>query len=104
MPLLDTPWWRKAACRGHPLEWWYPAGMKGKAAEHLEAGKRICWQECPVRAECLLHAFETGEKYGTWGGLAGAQAGEQEQDTERGKERRNWQRRMQTAARQREAS
>jgi len=104
MPLLDTLWWRKAACRGHPLEWWYPAGVKGKAAEHAEAGKRICWQECPVRAECLLYAFETGEKYGTWGGLAGAQAGEQEQDTERGKERRNWQRRMQTAARQREAS
>jgi len=110
----DLPWYRKAACRGRPLEWWYPNGTKGIAKEHLEAGKRICNTECPVRQECLQYAFQTGEKFGTWGGLAGVVAGEQEHLTERGKARaeqeqasersmarRNWLRREQAAAQRR---
>ena len=88
----DLPWYRKAACRGRPLEWWYPNGTKGTAKEHLEAGKQICNNECPVRLECLQYAFEANEAYGTWGGLAG------HPEEERARERRNWMRRKQAAA------
>ncbi|MDQ4445404.1 WhiB family transcriptional regulator [Bifidobacterium longum] len=33
-----------------------------------EIAKQACLS-CPVRAECLRQALETGEQYGIWGGM-----------------------------------
>lgn len=33
-----------------------------------EIAKQACLS-CPVRAECLRRALETGERYGIWGGM-----------------------------------
>jgi len=33
------------------------------------SAKKICWEECPVRTECLLESIQNGEKHGIWGGL-----------------------------------
>jgi WhiB family transcriptional regulator, redox-sensing transcriptional regulator len=82
----DNETWRHhAACRDIPEEWWFPVGTTGDALQHLEAGKRICLEECPVREECLDYAIGRGEKYGTWGGMG---------EDERERERRNRGRRV----------
>jgi len=66
----DETWRRYAACQNRPQEWWFPEGDRGEALQHLQAGKRICLNECPVREECLDYALGRGEKFGTWGGLS----------------------------------
>ena len=79
----NETWRRHAACLDRPEEWWFPVGTRGDALQHLEAGKRICNTECPVRAECLDYAIQRGEKYGTWGGMA-----EEDRECERRNRRR----------------
>jgi len=66
----DETWRDHAACYGKPREWWFPEGDRGEALQHLQAGKRICLNKCPVREECLDYALGRGEKFGTWGGLS----------------------------------
>ena len=67
---LGPPEWvSEAACRG---------GLQADVADALffpgrghsgERARTIC-ATCPVRAECLQHALEVGEKFGIWGGTS----------------------------------
>ncbi|MFF8264642.1 WhiB family transcriptional regulator [Streptomyces virginiae] len=63
-------WQAEAACRGlGSRKFFHPAGERGEdRAARDQAAKEIC-ARCPVRAECLRHALNTGEAYGVWGGL-----------------------------------
>lgn len=67
--------WSKAACIGKDPEWWFPKGYSHlNGLEALEA-KRICKEECPIRAACLELAMadEAGRRAdycaGIFGGL-----------------------------------
>jgi WhiB family transcriptional regulator, redox-sensing transcriptional regulator len=55
-------WVERAACAGAPLEWFFSADVAV-----LKVGRAVCGV-CPVRAECLDWAVETGQR-GLWGGL-----------------------------------
>ena len=57
--------WRDlAACVGQSALF-YPAERDFASVREAKA---IC-RECPVTAECLEHAIESGEVYGIWGGM-----------------------------------
>jgi WhiB family transcriptional regulator, redox-sensing transcriptional regulator len=55
----------QAACRDADPDIFFPE--KGEWTRAIEA-KAICGS-CPVREECLQWALETGQLFGTWGGL-----------------------------------
>jgi len=58
-----SDWTAKAACRSEPLRLFFPeVGMNPDHA--IE----VCGR-CPVRAECLEFALNTGQQHGVWGGL-----------------------------------
>lgn len=58
-------WYDDAGCRGMDRELFFPLGASIITPEAQEA----C-DACPVRGTCLEWALETGEVYGTWGGLS----------------------------------
>lgn len=61
-------WVDRAACIGHPLEWFFPTpGPRFQA--YVKKAKAIC-AECPVRVECLEYAmtFDHRANPGIWGG------------------------------------
>lgn len=63
--LFESQYWRDyAACAGDSGEDFYP--IKGDDAAVARA-KAVC-QSCPVQAECLSTALDTGERLGIWGG------------------------------------
>lgn len=64
LPVLagPQPWMVHASCRGAGGEVFFPT-----RGEPTAEAKAIC-AGCPVRAECLTFALESGEKYGIWGG------------------------------------
>lgn len=65
-PAIDDAWRADAACRGWPIEWWFPG--KGIAATR---GKAIC-ATCEVREQCLQAALAEeveGFASGVRGGL-----------------------------------
>ncbi len=57
-------WHRDALCAETDPEIFFPE-QGGSVSE----GKAIC-AECTVRAECLDYALETGQRFGTWGGVS----------------------------------
>ena len=59
-------WINDAACRGKPIDWFYPDAESGQA--HPEA-RALCGA-CPVRADCLGYALEMSDRFGLWGGLS----------------------------------
>ncbi|MER6128021.1 WhiB family transcriptional regulator [Streptomyces sp. NPDC001795] len=65
-------WLRYAACVGEDPELFFPVGTTGPAIEETAAAKRVC-RRCPVTAECLDWALNSGQTAGVWGGT-----GEQE--------------------------
>jgi len=62
-PVAMGPWRLDALCRGMPLEWFFPP----KGQDHKN-GRAVCGR-CPVTAQCLAWALETGQEDGLWGGL-----------------------------------
>lgn len=70
-PIFDLlpEWMDEAACRNAPHDWWFPnRGEDGWKA------KKVCWQQCSVRQQCLDYAITTPQqKYGIWGGLTESQ-------------------------------
>ena len=59
--------WRHAAlCRDEDPELFFPIGSTGPAATQVEQAKVVC-RRCPVVAECLTWALETGQENGIWG-------------------------------------
>lgn len=77
-PNVPGEWVERAACRGYPIDWWYPtfecyAGKSAREArEDAAVAMRICAELCPVKAECLVHALRHRE-YGVWGGTTDRQ-------------------------------
>lgn len=61
---LAESWRQRAACAGAPVELWFP-----DRGENAAAAKQVCWDECPVREECLADAIATGERFGIRGGM-----------------------------------
>lgn len=71
--LASQHWRESAACKGQPVEWWYPSGpdsTRTKISNRIvdAPGIPIC-RQCPVRLNCLDHAISTNEPDGIWGGL-----------------------------------
>ena len=73
-PALDAGgklrWLEAAACRSHEPSLFFPVGTTGPSIHDIEKAKSICGG-CPVRAECLQYAMDTGPQYGIFGGLTG---------------------------------
>jgi WhiB family redox-sensing transcriptional regulator len=57
-------WQESALCAQTDPELFFPE--KGGS---VREAKKVC-MACPVRAECLEWALDTGERYGIWGGLS----------------------------------
>lgn len=65
--------WRfEAACLKQDPELFFPIGDAGPAVDQIEKAKAVC-RTCPVMAECLEWALETGQDFGVWGGLSEAE-------------------------------
>lgn len=62
-------WQDRAACRGMPLNRFFPDPGDEPG---VEAAKQVC-RRCPVIADCRQHAVQGGEHDGVWGGLDGAE-------------------------------
>lgn len=66
-PAGDNRWQDYAACRGEPIDVFYPDRSDGMSG--YRDARQIC-RQCPVRAECLTEALKQGERYGCWGGMS----------------------------------
>lgn len=64
-PSLDETWKRDAACRGLPVELFFPS--KGDALT-VRRAVETC-QSCPVAAQCLEYCVRSGIHIGVWGGM-----------------------------------
>jgi WhiB family redox-sensing transcriptional regulator len=63
---MTPAWVNEAACRGKPIDWFFPDAEAGRM--HPEA-KALC-EECPVRAECLDYALHLSDGFGLWAGMS----------------------------------
>lgn len=60
-------WVERAACRNSDPELFFPVSTTGPAAGQVAEARAVC-ASCPVRAECLDWALNTGQADGIWGG------------------------------------
>ncbi|GAA3886432.1 MULTISPECIES: WhiB family transcriptional regulator [Streptomyces] len=60
-------WLRHAACVEEDPDLFFPVGTTGPALVEAAAAKRVC-RSCPVAADCLEWALDTGQTAGVWGG------------------------------------
>lgn len=68
VPDPDTwEWLRHAACTDADPELFFPVGESGPAAAQARRAKEVC-HGCPVEAQCLEWALNTGRTTGVWGG------------------------------------
>lgn len=65
-------WRHRAACRDEDPELFFPVSEQGPGARQAAEAKAVCSQ-CPVAAECLAWALETGQDNGVWGGTSEAE-------------------------------
>lgn len=65
--LYAEDWRRWAVCTETDPEIFFPLGSMWRKGEADQA-KAICWN-CPVSAECLEWAMESGERYAIAGGM-----------------------------------
>lgn len=61
------PWRDDAACKGEPLESFFP-----DSPDQVPPEIRVLCSTCPVREDCFEHGL-THEAYGIWGGMSQAQ-------------------------------
>jgi WhiB family redox-sensing transcriptional regulator len=66
---MTQDWRHRAACRNLDPEIFFPVGTSGPALLQIVEAKSIC-RRCPVAAECLTWALESGQDYGVWGGTS----------------------------------
>lgn len=59
---MNYDWRDDAACRGRPIDWFYP-----ETQDLNERAMEIC-RDCPVRQECLDYGIKN-EEFGIWGGM-----------------------------------
>ncbi len=62
--MLHVEWMDSAACRGMPLDMFFPETNNGGAA-----AKQVC-RACPVSEECLEYALANNIRHGIWAGLS----------------------------------
>lgn len=62
-------WRHDAACRDSDPELFFPIGNTGPALLQIEQAKQVC-RTCPVIADCLQWALDTGQEAGVWGGAS----------------------------------
>lgn len=65
-------WRHRAVCRDEDPELFFPASEIGPGAVQVAEAKAVC-RRCPVSAECLSWAVESGQDYGLWGGMTPAE-------------------------------
>lgn len=69
--MVSGGWWHRAACKGEPLETFFP----GKGQSSAPA-KKIC-KQCPVATECLEDALlsepSKHERHGVRAGMAASE-------------------------------
>jgi WhiB family transcriptional regulator, redox-sensing transcriptional regulator len=80
LDLFGRPdWFDEAACRGHPVDIFYPthenkAKRKGvpkrepNDSDEVIKAKEVC-RDCPVQEVCLEYAMNNRIDYGVWGGM-----------------------------------
>lgn len=61
-------WFSRAACLGMDPDIFFPT--KGGSSRQA---KKVCWEQCPVREECLEHAQVNQELDGIYGGLTASE-------------------------------
>ena len=59
-------WRHRASCLDEDPELFFPIGTAGPAAVQVEEAKLVC-RRCPVVADCLTWALESGQDSGVWG-------------------------------------
>jgi len=64
-----TDFRHRAVCRDEDPELFFPVGTSGPAVEQEAEAKAVC-HRCPVAAECLAFALETGQDHGVFGGMS----------------------------------
>lgn len=62
-------WRHSAVCRDEDPELFFPVGNSGPAVLQIAEAKAVC-ARCPVSAECLSWALDTGQDAGVWGGMS----------------------------------
>jgi Transcription factor WhiB/Homeodomain-like domain len=65
---MARDWRHRAACRNLDPEIFFPVAEIGPARARQERRAKAVCARCPVVAECLTWALETGQAYGVWGG------------------------------------
>lgn len=60
-------WASRGACREHDPDLFFPIGTGERGRRQIAEAKAVC-ALCPVRADCLGYALETGQDAGVWGG------------------------------------
>ncbi|AIJ25199.1 MULTISPECIES: WhiB family transcriptional regulator [Amycolatopsis] len=60
-------WRTRAACRDEDPELFFPVSEMGPGARQVARAKAVC-ASCPVRAECLAYALDSGLDNGIFGG------------------------------------
>ena len=55
--------------RDEDPELFFPVGTSGPAIAQIADAKLVCGR-CPVTAECLSWALESGQDAGVWGGMS----------------------------------
>lgn len=66
---MTPKFFEKAKCKDHSLNLFYPEDPEKRKQNPkiYRSAKNIC-ANCPVMMECLVHAVETPEPRGVWGG------------------------------------
>jgi WhiB family transcriptional regulator, redox-sensing transcriptional regulator len=64
-----TSWAGRGACRGSDPELFFPITQSGPAISQIAKARAIC-ARCPVRAQCLEFAMDSGQDFGVWGGMS----------------------------------
>eukprot|EP01133_Synstelium_polycarpum_P028130 gene28130-34063_t len=82
-------WRHNAICRDEDPELFFPVGNSGPALAQIADAKVVC-NRCPVTAECLSWALESGQDAGVWGGMS--------EDERRALKRRNARTRARTSS------
>lgn len=67
----ERSWYRRAACRGAPVELFFPDPDARRAEAALVAEAKAICARCPVREACLAEGM--GEEHGIWGGTTPAE-------------------------------
>lgn len=65
---MSLNWRKRAACRDADPESFFVIEHNALANQRRKERADICWDECPVRAWCLITAVTRREPWGVFGG------------------------------------